>query len=147
MRPRPARPGRALAALLALGLVVGACGDDDDPEDDAGDEATFCRLAVESDPVAEATAPVLARLEELAPEEVADDVAVLRDLADRLAELDDDDPEALAVEFEVRFSDEHVAARVAVDDYIESECPAETTSPSSVTTSSSVEDADRGDDG
>lgn len=127
------RRGRGIVAVALASILLAGCGDDGPVEPDAADEASFCRLATQNAPLAEASPAVLARLADLAPSEVDASVAVLRDLAERLAELDADDPASLALEFEVRFGDEHVAARRAVDAYVALEC-ASTTSSSTTTT-------------
>lgn len=106
----------------ALLLTLAACGGDDGGADDHGDEASFCRLAQRVAPVADADAESLVRLEELAPEEIRTQVGVLRDLAERVADIGAGDPESLALEFEVRFSDEFVDARRDVEAYQEAEC-------------------------
>lgn len=117
--------GVAVAVCLATGAA--ACGDDGGTDPDTGDEASFCRLAESIEPVAEADAASLVALEELAPDEVRAQVGVLRDLAERVADLGDGDPEGLALEFEVRFSDEFVAARRDVEAYQREECAPEAT--------------------
>lgn len=137
-----------LGMLCVLTLGLGACSGDDDAPDETADEASFCRLAVQNAPVAEASAGVLRRMEELAPAEIEGDVGVLRDLAEQLEELDADDPDALALEFEVRFSAEHVAARSAVDDFVKRDCvPRETTSTTAGGADGAPSDASVGQDG
>lgn len=106
---------------VVLALVLAACADDDDGDQNP-DEATFCRLALVNEPVAEADAPVLARLAELAPGEVDAAVDVLWDAAEEIAEHPPLSPEAVALEFEVRLRDDYVAARAAVDEFLDLEC-------------------------
>jgi hypothetical protein len=121
--------------LVALGCVaLGACGGDDAV--DPGDEASFCRLATEADPVAEAGLETLTRLAEVAPVEIRDQVGVLVDLAAQLDDAGLATSEALAIEFDVRFSDEYVAARRDVEAYQRTECRAEV---AKVTTTSTTE--------
>jgi hypothetical protein len=123
------------AALAALGCVVlVGCGGDDAV--DPGDEASFCRLATEADPVAEADLETLTRLAELAPVEIRDQVDVLVDLAAELDEAGLTTADALAIEFDVRFSDEYVAARRDVEAYQRTECRDEV---ARVTTTSTTE--------
>lgn len=124
-RPRRSRQDRlAVLAAVAVAIVsLAACGDDGGDDDDARDEADFCRLALRNDPIDVAGAPVMRRLEELAPGEVREQVVVLRELADELEGVADDDPEGLTLEFEVRFSEEYIEARRAVEDHIATACP------------------------
>jgi hypothetical protein len=127
---------RSIAAVLvALGCAVCvACGGDDAV--DPGDEASFCRLATDAEPVAEADLETLTRLAELAPVEIRDQVGVLVDLAAQLDEAGLATADALAIEFEVRFSDEYVAARRDVEAYQRTECRTEV---ARVTTTSTTE--------
>jgi hypothetical protein len=131
-----------LVVVLCLSTLVVACGDDG-PEE-AGDEDSFCRLARTAAPVSEADLETLTRLEELAPSGVRDEVVVLVDLAVQVDEAGATSADALAIEFEIRFSDEYIAARRAVDDFVGSECPRSvarvtTTSTTSATSTSTSE--------
>lgn len=142
----PSRGARARSAvlgcvLLLLALVVAACGDDDG-EDDAADEASFCRLAREHEPVDEATAAVLSRMEELAPDELGDAIGRLRELAEELEDVDPDDPDSLALEFEARFDEEFIDARRRVEAFVDDECPRPTTSSTEGTTTTEAATAD-----
>jgi hypothetical protein len=110
----------ALVVIVASGALAG-CGDSDD-EDQNPDEATFCRLALLNEPVAEADAVVLRRLAELAPDEVDAEVDVLRDAAEELDEHTPNSPEAIALEFEIRFRGDYLAARGVVEDFIADDC-------------------------
>ena len=149
------------APVVALLLVVaGACGGDD--AEDPGDEASFCLLAVDSAPVAEADLETLERLAELAPVEIRDQVAVLLDLAVQVDEAGVDSADALAIEFDVRFSDEYIEARRDVERYLRTECDdgdsrvttttaanqatTSTTSSTSTTSGASLNGGDDGDD-
>lgn len=143
MPVRRRRRPRCLLVALAL-LVVPACGDDGGETDDAADEADFCRLALRSDPIDQASAPVLRQLEDLAPGELGDDVAVLRDLADELEGIAEDDPEGLALEFEVRFSEEYIEAREAVEDHVATACADERRTSSTTTSTSNDEGEEDG---
>jgi hypothetical protein len=107
--------------LLVVGIAAG-CGGSGDDDDQNPDEASFCRLALANEPIAEASAPVLRRLDELAPDEVDDAVLVLRESADELAELRPRSPEAIAAEFEIRFRADYLVARSAVEAYVAVEC-------------------------
>jgi hypothetical protein len=121
--PARTRAARRLVAVgLAVVVLVGGCGRGDDDDDQTPDEASFCRLAFANDPVAEASAPVLRRMDELAPEEVDDAVVVLRAAAEELAELPPRSPEAIAAEFEIRFRDDYIVARREVEAYVRREC-------------------------
>lgn len=144
MRRSRRRGDRRLRLLLvAVALVVAGCSGDDDGGDDPADEASFCRLAVEHAPLSEASAAVLRRLEELAPGELEEQVGVLLELAEELDDMDPTDPDSLALEFEVRFDDEHVAARAAVDRFVKAECasalPTTTTADDGATSDPSIE--------
>lgn len=123
-----------VAALLLV--VMGGCGGDD--AEDPGDEASFCLLAADSAPVAEADVETLERLAELAPVEIRDQVAVLLDLAVQVDEAGVDSADALAVEFEVRFSDEYIEARRDVERYVRTECDDD---DSKVTTTSATDES------
>jgi hypothetical protein len=139
--------GAIAAALLAAaaGGVLSACGGDDAP--DPGNEASFCRLAEENDPVAEADLETLERLGELAPVEIRESVTVLVELAAQLDDAGVDSADALAIEFEVRFSDEYIDARRDVEVYQDAECrPATTTTSVTVTTTTAGEDIGDGSD-
>jgi hypothetical protein len=130
-----------LVVVLCLSTRAVACGDDG-PEE-AGDEDSFCRLARTAAPVSEADLETLTRLEELAPLGVRDEVVVLVDLATQVDEAGATSADALAIEFEIRFSDEYIAARRAVDDFVGSECPRSvarvtTTSTTSATSATST---------
>ncbi|QGG96086.1 hypothetical protein [Actinomarinicola tropica] len=138
---------RRVGACVVAAALLASCSGDDDGGDDAADEASFCRLADENAPVSEAGAGVLRRMEELAPARLEDDVAVLRDLAERLEDHDADDPDALALEFEVRFSDEHVAARAAVDAFVKQECARPSVTSTSTSTSTTAPNGTGGGDG
>jgi hypothetical protein len=131
------------ALVVAAAGVLSACGDDDAPE--PGNEASFCRLAEDNDPVAEADLATLERLGELAPVEIRESVTVLVDLAVQLDEAGVDSADALAIEFEVRFSDEYIDARRDVEAYQDAECrPATTTTSGTVTTTTAGEDIGEG---
>ena len=116
-------PLRLIGLAVAAIMLVGCADSDDDGQ--VPDEATFCRLAVVNDPVAEASASVLERLDQLAPEEIDEAVDVLREGAEEIAEHPPGTPEAIAAEFEVRFRPEYVEARSQVEAFVESECPPE----------------------
>lgn len=124
------------AVVLAVAVLVGACGDDGGADDHA-DEASFCRLAIANEPVDEASASVLVRLEDLAPDEVSDAIEVLRELAEEVESLGPDDPATLTIEFERRFDPDFVAARSAVAEFVDEDCPRPTTTTSSPATTSS----------
>jgi hypothetical protein len=140
--------------VVVLALAVTACGDGGE---DPGDEESFCRLAAESDgPLAEADAETMALLAELAPPEVRDQVAVMRELADEVDGLGQRDPDRLAVEFEVRFSDRYIEARSTVEQYERTECDdavgsvrttATTQRSGATSTSVATSDETEGDDG
>ena len=115
----PRRP--TFVALLVVLVLAGGCGDSNDDVQNP-DEATFCRLALANEPVAEADASVLRRLAELAPDEVDAEVDVLRDAAEELEEHTPLSPEAVALEFEVRLRDDFIAARARVDAFLLSDC-------------------------
>lgn len=136
MRPGRRRAGYAPGVIVAtrlrlwclpvvvLVLVVGAlagCGDDDQDEDQP-DEGTFCWLAVLNEPVAEADAPVLRRLDELAPDQIDPAVVVLREAAEELEDLEPGSPERIAREFEIRFQEDYIEARNEVEAFVDSEC-------------------------
>jgi hypothetical protein len=91
---------------------------------------------MDAEPVAEADLETVTRLTKLAPVEIRDQVGVLVDLAAQLDEAGLATADALAVEFEVRFSDEYVAARRDVEAYQRTECRAEV---ARVTTTSTTE--------
>lgn len=117
-------PRRILLLVTVLALVagsIGGCGDDDQ-EDDQPDEGTFCWLAVLNEPVAEADAPVLRRLDELAPGEVDSAVDVLREAAEELEDLEPGSPEHIALEFEIRFREGYIEARNEVEAFVAAEC-------------------------
>lgn len=120
---RRSRPVELIAALVAVVVLIGCGGSGDD--DQEPDEATFCRLALLNDPLAETSAAVLDRLEQLATDAIDPAVVVLRDAAEEMESESPGSPEAIAVEFEVRFRAEVVEARRAVEDYIEAECDPE----------------------
>lgn len=135
--------GTIAALVVAAAGVLSACGGDDAPE--PGNEASFCRLAEDNDPVAEADLATLERLGELAPVEIRDSVTVLADLAAQLDEAGVDSADALAIEFEVRFSDEYIDARRDVEAYQDAECRRPTTTTSgTVTTTTAGEDVGEG---
>ncbi|MDZ7679074.1 MAG: hypothetical protein U5K29_11030 [Acidimicrobiales bacterium] len=122
----PTRP-RLAALLLMLVALVGALsgcggsgGDDDEPDED-----TFCRLARVNEPVAEADAVVLRRLDELAPPAVDAAVDVLREAAEELEEATPGSDDAIALEFEIRFREDYLAAREQVETFIAAECERE----------------------
>jgi hypothetical protein len=122
---------RTLAVAIALVVGLTACGgDESDGVEDNPDEATFCRLAMLNEPVAEADAPVLRRLDELAPDEVDAAVDVLREAAEELEEFTPGSPELIAHEFEVRFREDYLAARAEVEAFIDAECRPDDTDPS-----------------
>ena len=122
---------RTLGLVLALVLGLTACGGSNSDEiEDNPDEATFCRLARLNEPVAEADASVLRRLDELAPSEVDAAVDVLRAAAEELEDLTPGSPELIAHEFEVRFRDDYLAARAEVEAFIDSECRRDEADPS-----------------
>ncbi|MFP3907628.1 MAG: hypothetical protein ACLFWR_11405 [Acidimicrobiales bacterium] len=128
----PTRPRLAalLLALLALVGALAACGDSDDDVDEP-DEETFCRLALVNQPVAEADAVVLRRLDELAPPEVDPAVDVLREAAEELEEATPGSDDAVALEFEIRFREDYIAAREQVETFIAAECEPEEATPGS----------------
>jgi predicted kinase len=124
----PTRPRRVLvpsmpALLLALLLVVGCGGSDGDEQ--TPDEATFCRLAVVNEPIAEASASVLQRLDQLAPDEIDAAVVVLREAAEEIETHPAGSPEAVAAEFEVRFRPEYITARNELEAFVIAECTPE----------------------
>ena len=113
------RPVVALVAVVVLALA--ACGGDDA---DAGqpDPEAFCRLARDARPIDEVPPEPLAELAAVAPPELAEPFRVLRDAADRLAGFAPGDPEAIGVEFEIRFDPTYVAARSSVEAYLAEGC-------------------------
>lgn len=116
-------PTRPLLRLVAVVVAVLATGCGGSPEkEEAPDEATFCRLAQANDPVAESDLIILERLDLLAPEDIDPAVVVLRDGAAELAELTPRSPEAITLEFEIRFRPEFIAARRELEAYVEAEC-------------------------
>ena len=120
-----ARRLRPAAAALSVAVVVLASCGGSDGDDQVPDEATFCRLALLNEPVAETSAAVLDRLERLATEEIDPAVIVLRDAAEEMEAETPGSPAAVALEFEVRFRPEYVEARREVEDYVEAECDPE----------------------
>jgi hypothetical protein len=112
-----------LALLLVLPLMVGCGGSDG--EEQTPDEATFCRLAVVNEPVAEASASVLRRLDQLAPDEIDAAVVVLREAAEEIEMHPTGSPGAVAAEFEVRFRPEYITARNELDAFLMAECTPE----------------------
>ncbi|MGY6501570.1 MAG: hypothetical protein ACXIVQ_11875 [Acidimicrobiales bacterium] len=132
----------ASAGLVACALVLAACGGSGD-DDQEPDEANFCRLALLNEPVAETSAAVLDRLEQLATDEIDPAVVVLRDAAVEMEAASPGTPEAVALEFEVRFRPEYIAARRAVEDYVATECdPAEILGRTTTTTTPSDTEPD-----
>jgi hypothetical protein len=107
-----------VAALVALGVPAG-CGGDDDAEPDP---EAFCDLGPAAVPVEDASPEVLETLAAVAPERLRADVEVLREAAERLADFDEGDPDALEAEFEIRFDPEYAAARDAVEAAV-ARCP------------------------
>lgn len=106
-------------------LVINGCGRSGSDED-TPDEASFCLLATINDPVAEASALVLQRLDELAPAEIDDAVVVLRKGAEEIEENDPGTPERIAAEFEARFRPDHIAARRQVEAFLAESCADDT---------------------
>jgi hypothetical protein len=102
-------------------VLVAGCGRSGD-DDQTPDEATFCRLALANDPVAEADPLILRRLDQLAPEEVDPAVVVLREASEELEDLTPRSPDAIAKEFEIRFRPEYIAARDEVEAFVDREC-------------------------
>lgn len=141
-----AHPIRLLVILLAVTLVSAGCGGSGN-DDDTPDEASFCRLAEQFAPVAEAPLRVLERLDELAPDDIDGAVVVLREAAEELEEHGPRSAERVQAEFEVRFRPDYTAARRQVESYISATCKKPRGSVTSTTTNGSADPATTDHDG
>jgi hypothetical protein len=123
----------ALPALAACGGGSSAAGDDaETASTNVADDAAFCDVLGESaalansfgDPAADPAdvADSFARLAELAPDEVHDDVAKVADAMITMATAPMDDPDALSSAIEVAMSPEVTQATEAVGRYAVEVC-------------------------
>jgi hypothetical protein len=108
--------------------------DDDSDEGGGGSVEEFCEFLRESedseidineDP--EAAAEAMETMRELAPEEIREDIEVLLDVMEQLAELDEDDPDAMGAVFGLFFQPDVMAAAENLEDFGVDECGLEPT--------------------
>lgn len=117
--------------ILATGaaLVLAGCSNGGNGELEEGNQASFCRIVTDNDPISLAPVEVLASLAEVAPPEVDAAVEELLEAAEQLAKLESNSKKQLALEFEIRFSDEYIGSRKQVEGYALANCvPSSTTS-------------------
>lgn len=119
----PKNGWRTLAALtLVFVLIATGCSRGGNDEAQEGNQDSFCRIVTTNDPVALASVEVLAQLAEVAPTEVDSAVDELLEAAERIAKLETNSKKQLALEFEIRFSDEYIGSRKQVEGYALANC-------------------------
>jgi hypothetical protein len=144
-RPRHRRSTRALLALACFGTLpaLAACGASSSAAGDAdtgsSDDEAFCDALGESaelssafvDPTTDPAevddsfsrlAELFARLAELAPDEILDDVAMVADALIAVNTAPTDDPDALSRAYDVAMSPEVTEATANVGFYAVEEC-------------------------
>ena len=99
------RPRRLIALGACAGLVLGACGDDDDEAAAACEPWTAINAQFNGEPNPDTLVPLLDEFDETAPEEIADSVAVMTGAARTVVETGDfaafESPEFSAAQGEV----------------------------------------------
>jgi hypothetical protein len=122
----------ATAMLATIALVAPACGGSSDGDSGGqADGAGFCEQVIaleaaaedsEGDNIDEESLAALRSVRDAAPDEVRDDLVVLIDVFEKLAEIDENDPASVEESFELFFDPAVIEAGENVEAFGVSEC-------------------------
>lgn len=106
-------------------------GGDSGDDDGGGDAQAFCDFLLEQEDLdmneddPEVIAAAMDQMRSLAPEAISDDVDAVLDVMEQLAELDEDDPDAMGAMFGLVMDPEFIAVSERIDQFGVDECDLE----------------------